>query len=712
MYRILNLALLALVLYAPGWAAMLALRGGESDGATPRDGFELLFFQVGTGVAVGSTVALILALAGLFSGVTWASCCIVFTLAALAIARPDLRRLKESLPIRASVFSHDIAVLAVLLLSLALFLMPFMNVFGQGDEGIYPNTAAHIKREGSVFITDTLMEQMTPEQRELFYYTEDEGDYYERDLQEQGFMVRDFATGSVIPQFVFLFPALMAAFMAFVGPKASFLVVPMFGVLSVWALYMVGRELAGRWAGLLASLLLSVCFLQVFFAKYSTSEMAIQFFFLFGLFAFLRYRRAHGDGEPTRVTWSTGAAAGIGFSLMMLTHVESFFVLVPLAVLLLVAFIDGGLKEVTGYRHFLAFLVPGTAAAVLLGVLVSTRYTTDSMKLVVTKIPGGWYTVGAAAAAGLAVALALRWPLGGVYRYLLAHRAVVLALLALALVILVAFAWFVRPVVSSESDIQAAERKYNGSNLSRLAFYLTPLGVLLALAGYCVFIFRGLNRRTMAVLFIGLFFSGLFLYKVFAQPVLVWSMRRYVPVVVPVAMLMVSYGLTWSYRSARGRGAAVARAVSAAVAVALVAWLLALSLHVAGINQTSGSYATVHEVADIASSPAVIVCDTGAAHHLAAPLRYFFGRQVAGLRNDKYVDLPGFERFLEMVREKGLETYMVTTERDRAAGGHRFAVDEVGEVNLEGRFLLATREKPTTETVHHELRFYVYRISE
>jgi hypothetical protein len=52
-------------------------------------------------------------------------------------------------------------------------------------------------------------------------------------------------------------PMLMALFEAAAGPDAVFAVVPLLAAVSVWASFLIGRELAGRWAGVIAAGLLA-----------------------------------------------------------------------------------------------------------------------------------------------------------------------------------------------------------------------------------------------------------------------------------------------------------------------------------------------------------------------------------------------------------------------------------------------------------------------
>jgi hypothetical protein len=697
---------LALLLYLPGWATLLALGRRAGDGVSA-DAAGSLFVQVGMGLAVGGAVALVLALAGAFSGLYWSLAVLAWTIVALVLARPRLSAVRETLPLRFSLFKPDLVVLAVMLLALAVFLLPFMNVFGQSDEGAYPNIAVHIKNQGSVTMTDTVMSRMDPSQRELFYYTE-QAPPTMRKIQEPGYFVQDFSKGTLVPQFVFFYPALMAVFMAFLGNRAGFAILPFFAVLSVLGMYLVGRELAGRAAGLIGALLLSVTFLQVYFSKYSSAEMAAQFFFLFGIFALMKYRGMVSGGEKDAPLLAYGACAGAGFTCMMLSHIESFFILAPLVVVVLTWFALGGLAALWDNRHFLTLVSAGVAVAVFTAFNFSYRYSEVNIRATAERLPGGWWSIAAGMAALVAVAIVLRWPLGGVRRFLLARKKWILLLVAIALVGVTVYAWFVRPTPT----LHLGPTNYsllNSSNFPRLAFYLTPLGVVLAVAGYCLFITRRLDTRTLVVPACGLFFSAIFIYRVFANPQLVYSMRRFVPVVVPVALLMVAYLAAELGDLGSRRWRPALNVLASVLVIGLVVWSAALSVHIFKISQMRDSLPAVHRVSDIAAEPAVIVCDQRAAHLLTAPLRTFFGRDVAGIRGDVYLNSPKFDDFLRSLKDKG--AYYVTTKGNAEVLDGRFELEKVGVVDFTGKFLNVTYEKPTTETVTFNVQFSLYRVA-
>ena len=64
------------------------------------------------------------------------------------------------------------------------------------------------------------------------------------------------ATDTLVPVYSAGLPLAMAAFQRVAGSSAVFLVVPLFGAAAVWATFLLGRILAGGWAGVVAAALL------------------------------------------------------------------------------------------------------------------------------------------------------------------------------------------------------------------------------------------------------------------------------------------------------------------------------------------------------------------------------------------------------------------------------------------------------------------------
>jgi hypothetical protein len=247
----------------------------------------------------------------------------------------------------------------------------------------------------------------------------------------------------------------------------------------------------------------------------------------------------------------------------------------------------------------------------------------------------------------------------------LAHYKRPLTWAAVALVLaLAAYAWFLRPQIGS---VITYDYWYGGGqvpagldreNLIRLGWYLSPLGIALATAGICLMILK-LNRQTALVLGTGLIFSLLYLWRIQANPHQVYTMRRYVPAVLPFAIIATAYLFGYLF----GRDARWQRLAAMLLAVL---WFVALAWSAQGfIRQVDyqGITAQLSDFDDQLVADSVIVFNDQApistGDTLGTPLRYLHGHDVYTLRDLPTLDAASLERTLEAWLDSGRTIYWI-----------------------------------------------------
>lgn len=674
MLRLLGLIALAFLLFVPGWATWLLFhhkdKGDGSGSSTVRN----LFTQVAAGITIDSLLALVLAFAGVFSLWLFSACVIGYSALALAFSSPRLSLAGLGLPRPGKLARQSWVLLVALVIGLALFMLPFMFAFGGSDEGIYPNTAGNILRTGSVFFNDPVVPTVKPQDRDMFYlqaYQDVNGkSVYSYSVQEAGLFISSFKTGKITPQFFYLFPSLMAVFMGFIGLRGGFFVLTLLALMSAWAVFLIAEEVMDRWAAGVASIFLVVNFLEVYFAKFSTSEMATQFFFLLGLYGFLRMRRGDGGDRTESAWWGVLAAAGFGG--MLLARVDSFLVLVPLGLAYWFYFVKDGVRAIR--RDLVFLLVLMGLGLFALGLMLGPYHTyvsSAALGQALPWLPGGTATAAGIVAGGVILALLSRGPLKKVYPALLKHRRAILAVACLLLLALFVYLLFIRPAipvkVGATPNLRVPEFATRGNQytLPYFAYYVTPLGMLLIVLGYLLFIYSDLNARNLLLPLSGLVVMLIFSYRHMLEPLLVFWMRRLVPVALPVAVLMQAFAVFWLWRKAkqswsgsRSRMLAV-RTGLACVVVVLVALCFSYSVRLAWIKGHTQSLPTVTKVAALAPAPALIVCDEQTGNTFGAPLRCFYGRSVVTLRNPDDLASERFFQFVDSREKKGQLVYIL-----------------------------------------------------
>jgi hypothetical protein len=324
------LALLAIVvliplLYLPGYLIGLAFLGPTP----PPDALERHYERVIVGALLNGWLAFTLAEIGIFSA--WLHLLLLTLIAlvsgAIAARRGDLRLPQMPIGIvarsavahpnlRARLATHwDVLAFAALGIVFALLVArPFESVLGARDAGVYANTGFAIARTGGIVQYDALVAQIgqdnsaaDPALRDAaaqaetnFLGVQDRDRFIATRLRVGGFFIYDgeLSRGRVIPQFFHLYPAWIGLLASLLGLHGGLFATGLLGVLGVWGVGMLGRRLAGRWVGLLAALFLALNGVQVWFSRYTTSEVTAQYLTFAGMYAFAVSQRRPAEPPP------------------------------------------------------------------------------------------------------------------------------------------------------------------------------------------------------------------------------------------------------------------------------------------------------------------------------------------------------------------------------------------------------------------------------
>lgn len=160
--------------------------------------------------------------------------------------------------------------LGVLVLVALLFRWPpYWYIFGEQDQGIYVNTAAHLARTGGLLPVDPVLARLDGIAAAEAAYI---GDNYANGLFAAG--IYDGPGSSLAFQFYHLFPVWLALFSGLFGTKAAAAGLTVLALLSIVFCYRSVISLTGsRHAGFWAGLLLAISPLHAYFSKYTVSEV-------------------------------------------------------------------------------------------------------------------------------------------------------------------------------------------------------------------------------------------------------------------------------------------------------------------------------------------------------------------------------------------------------------------------------------------------------
>jgi hypothetical protein len=552
------------LLLVPG-LALLALLGARDRDALQWD--EQVFLAVVTSVMASAWVALLLAEAGRFAMIRAALLLLAASLVALALGR---RRAAWPLrlPRRAG---EAIPALSILAIAFALHARPTEYLLGGRDPGTYIASMGLIARSGGIAYLDPAVLSIPPEAVELFYRNPQAPDFSWGRFM--GFPLERPETGRVLPEFFHLFPAFGAYLFQAMGVKGALATPPLFGILGTLAAFLALRRLFGPAPALLAALLLAVNEVQVWFARCPVSEGVSQLL-IFTAFLAIALWEERGSA-------ALGALAGVALGLSLLVRIDSVLLLLPIGLYLLVRRAHGELS----WRSALPLLLP----IALLGGHAALHATIWARKYIVSiasrpywQQPAGvWVALGLLALAALSAAGHFGPRL---LRVLEAHGAALRTGLTAAVILLALYAYFLRPALSAWAGADGNHEAlrladpgwlralgfhklaaHDAQAFYRLGWFLTPVGLWLAVLGLLLAI-RDFRARYLFPLATLAAFAGFYLYKIRIYNDYYFAMRRFVPVILPLALGLAALAL--QRLAARG---GPRRALAGTLALALLA---------------------------------------------------------------------------------------------------------------------------------------------
>lgn len=568
-----------------------------------------------------------------------------------------------------------VAFLATSVLFVALAFRPFELILGPRDAATYPATAAQIARHGGIVIHDPLIPTLAETEPEYperiwsqFFAPQHEGRFYYTFARMPAFFIADMEQGTVVPQFYHLYPTWLAIAFSFLGIKAGLLMTPYLSLLGAIGAFLVARRLFGSRVALMAYLFLILNTLQVWFARYSTSEGATQFLVFLAIFSLLCLEE-HKE-------FFFGLLAGFAFGLIGLVRVDFFFPWLLLLPYLAYLFVTHRFR-----RAHRGFLFSFGVLAVHSLVQVTTLTWAYTLNSYYHRIQD-WYSLSWLVYPlltpilqeyfrGRTPILQQPWRLAyelGIPSLLLglavflrrsprllarirdawrAHQRLLLNLAAGLFLVALLYTYLLWPgllkgeVLRHPLENRAVLEGYIGApvpegraaNMVRLGWYFSPLGIALALAGI-VGMIRRTAQRSWFLLSLGLLYLTILTYEVFGEAHHVYIMRRYVPEVVPLLSIAMAYAVDQLARTAwLGKAG---RALAGGLAALMVVYLAYTGLPFYRHNEYRGALDQIGALAEHFDPDDVILLindDRDTPYAVGTPLQYLFDRQALGIRS-------------------------------------------------------------------------------
>lgn len=524
--------------------------------------------------------------------------------------------------------------LAFLLVGCSLvYFRPHEYVLGATDAGTYMNISSTLAKTGQFVITNDDWSRflrefpaVTLRQQPAVWQT--------RYLQFVGYYLDDADAGRIIPQFFPFHPVLIAIGTSLGGLPLGLLVTPVWGILSIAAIYFVTRQIFDRLTALLSATLLALTPTHIYFARYPTAEPLTLLLVFSGLLACQQLQ----DDRAASRAW--GLFGGAAFGAALLTRIDLPLVLVLIALALVVVRVRG--RWTRSWMWFTIALGVFVVHVILDVVFINWPYawnTYGGAVRLITRSPilivAG--VIGLLVFCGVMIFVRRKWHPRSISAS--AQNKTRWAV-AIGLVALSAFAYFIRPALEPIRFATAwpGNVQYpvlDGQNWVRMGWYLTPLGIVLTTLGAAWIVRRESVMRVGLFLSIGLLTTIQYVYNIFNTSYHIYAMRRYVPIVIPMLMIYAAVACVAVWRWRRHW---FNRSVALVLALGLIAGLIYQSRFVLPQREFFGATDRLAQLNAQLAPNAIIVFnekpESSLADAFGVPLRFTFDHDVATIRSE------------------------------------------------------------------------------
>jgi hypothetical protein len=619
-----QLAQLVLIAGLPG-AAIFRLPWLTRDRRAALEAEERVFWYVILSVAVSLSIVLGLAIFHRYSFQRLLLADAVVVAVSAALGRGRLRFGSAARPVTWTA----LVPVAIVVVGLWRFFPSSEYIIGGKDPGTYMNEGVQIAQRGAIVVPDPVVASVPPFARDLFFPSHGRTDYYS--LRFMGFFIQDPETGSVVGQFPHLFPASIAVGYGVDGLTGARRTVGVWAILGLVAVYFAAVRLAGRAAGAAAAMLLCLHVITVWFAKYPNAEVTMQAL-LFA--ALLANARAHVDDDPF-----FAPVAGFLLGLLLFLRFDVVLGIVGVAA----GLVFGALNRRQARVSFIVAFAIVAAAASMYMAGPMRAYAAAPILFFRTLPLSECVGLFAIAAAGVAV-VALSWRVPAAMTRMATW---VPFGIVVGVSLLTVYALFFRHQVGKLAE-------HDASALRTFTYlYFTLPALIAALIGLALLARRFF--RDPALISTIVIFSTFVFYKVRIVPYHFWMTRRFLPVILPGALIFVSAAALTGVGMPRTLAGKTRAALRVLFILLVAGYYLRVSRPVADHVEYAGLIPKLEQLARTIGDDDLVLAesrDTNSdIHVLALPLAYIYARNVLVLTPAR-PDKATLAAFLEWARTR------------------------------------------------------------
>lgn len=627
----------------------------------------------------------------------------------------------------------DLWLAGILLLGAFTFERTAEYIASQRDPGEHANIAVRLAQEQSLRFSDPDFRNFDEDRQKLFLpVLLEKGSYLEA---VPGFSLLDAETGDMLPQYLHLFPLWLSLAFKLWRFDGLFGFNVLLGLLSLLLVVALGIEVfRSRTVGLVASSLLCLNLGQIWLVRSPFSETLAQVLLLGGvwLLALALSRRQAG----------LGFLSGLVFGLSLMVRIDSVLAILAVSVFLILARLRPAGRVGLPVRPVAAGLAIGVAYSLAHIVLFAYPYVLAILhnQGVLSFLDRQWRWLLALAMLATVAAWSARRLMGSMRAWQdrrfptstswgdpAARRRIVFV--SLSGLVLIAFAWgyFFRPMMDPGGNLlplasfhQGFVPFYDELNLVRLGWYLSPLGLCLALLGSILVlrqvVLKGQVRPLLFLLLLAAFllFYG---YKSRAFPDNYWVIRRYAEVAIPAMLILAGLAMQRLYRMASlhprlGARSAPRRFLLQACGLGVLTVMAATQTVAAWPffrqGELGGTWTQMAALASRTREADVVLFEHGPAQQFfLGPLRNLFGQTVLPLAHYK-PDPASFERVVGEFMADNRRVFLISCEEWTSLDSSRYRFEPRERFYFASSLVERTFERlpGKMQAVHYSLQIY------
>jgi Dolichyl-phosphate-mannose-protein mannosyltransferase len=651
---------LAAFIFIPGWLAVSLL--GRTVGGLKKEERFYLAWVAGAGL-VAFCVEL-MALASSYSLVRLLLLVSSVALVLALLARRKVLWLKDLGAMR------WLLILTLVAAALVLFVPPGRNMLIGNDVGGYANIAAKIDREGTLHSEYETVREVSPERRDLLFWPNFDPSiqYAYKALEAPGFFITDFGRGEVVPMFYYLWPSLMAAFAAFLGLGNMFWAITFVSILALAGIFLLARRMLGNRWGFAALILVALFPLMVYFSRYATSEIFTMTLFIAGslcLISFLRLEEGEDEGKDGNNPVRLAVAAALFFTLGFFCRIDFSLVAIPLAAFFFFKRILKGTSKADLW--FLGMTLGGAGISLLVGAFFSRPYFYYTWSVTIPS----WFWLFRFPGISLLLFVLIALALGFVFgprmrkglRKLVSFKRVGYALIWVALAAIFVYIYYIRSMKIYPPDTLFGVDPHGFSNINqglvRWAWFFSFVGVVFIYLGYALWFTRARRYSQVPVVLVGLAFTLMYSWKLNDVPLYFLSMRRLLPVILPLALIMIIYvlksmedGTDWLFRK-HTWGHWAGKLLAGGFLLYFIFFSVNVSAPVFGLREGGNQMQVCSDIAGQVENGGLVLVDATSGMRFGEPLHCFYGLEEGWIIDNSTL---GSEQFKPLLADLGFSS--------------------------------------------------------